>query len=178
MGGKPCSVCTNPARTSIDLALVNGASMRDVAHQFDLSPSAVQRHKKNCMKRTLSAIPAPVLVPAYQTPAELAIAQQTARSVAQRAESLVARMEQAFNECQGTGNYDVLVKCAKEVREGLRLLAQLSGELGPNNQVNLQVNNVTPSLTTAPEYPVLMTVLSRHPEVHQELLTALEAAGL
>jgi hypothetical protein len=145
---------------------------------FATSKDAVYRHKIKCMTRAVPAITAPIPVPAYQTPAEVAIAQQTARSVAQRAESLVARMEQAFNECQGTGNYDVLVKCAKEVREGLRLLAQLSGELGPNNQNNVQVNVGIQTIATAPEYPVLMAVLARHPEIRDELTAALTEAGL
>jgi hypothetical protein len=173
---KPCSICSHPQREQIDRAVIAGNSVRKTAHAFDVSASAVQRHKKICMKRTLPAVTAPLPVPAYQTPAEMAIATQTARSVASRAESLVVRMEQAFNECQGTGNYDTLVKCAKEVREGLRLLAQLSGQLGPNNQVNLQVNNATPSITMDPAWPVLMRCLDRlAPDIKRELLAEMAA---
>ncbi len=127
------------------------------------------------MQRAPPAITAPVQVPAYQTPAEVAITTQTARSVASRAESLVSRMEQAFNECQGTGNYDVLVKCAKEVREGLRLLAQLSGELSPN-QTNVQINNI-PSMRDSPEWPLIIRIIESHPEIKAELNQALLEAG-
>jgi hypothetical protein len=178
MGTKPCSICSNPARAAIDLCLVNGTSVRDTAQQFGLSASAVQRHKTTCMTRTVPAITAPVQVPAYATTTEAAIAQQNITSISQRAESLVGRMEQAFDECQGTGDYGILVRCSKEVREGLKLLAQLSGELGPNNQINLQVNNVAPSLMQSPEWPVLMRVLSAHPEIKAELMAALTEAGL
>jgi hypothetical protein len=100
----------------------------------------------------------------------------TARTVASRAEQLVSRMEEAFHSCEGTGNYDVLVKCAKEVREGLKLLAQLSGELSPSTAV--QVNVGTPSLTTSPEWAVLVKVLARHLEIRGELDQALREAGL
>jgi hypothetical protein len=106
----------------------------------------------------------------------VAIVQQNVRSVAMRAGELVTHMETAFKECQEEGNYDILMKCSKEVREGLRLLAQLSGELGPN-QTNIQINNI-PSLTASKEYPILMGVLSRHPEIHAELSQALAEAGL
>jgi hypothetical protein len=84
-------------------------------------------------------------------------------------------MEQAFNECQGTGNYDVLVKCAKEVREGLRLLAQLSGELSPN-QTNVQINNI-PSMRDSPEWPLIIRIIESHPEIKAELNQALLEAG-
>jgi hypothetical protein len=166
-------------RVEIDRAIVAGDSLRKIATTFATDKDAVRRHKLGCITRVPGAIVpvALVPVPAYQTPAEVAITQQTARSVASRAESLVTRMETAFNECQGTGDYDVLVKCAKEVREGLRLLAQLSGELSPN-QTNVMVNNIAPSLMQSPEWPVLMAVLAHHPEVHAELMAALTEAGL
>ena len=41
-----CSVCTHPDRESIDHALL-ADSVRAVADQFDLSKSAVQRHRAN-----------------------------------------------------------------------------------------------------------------------------------
>ena len=172
-----CVICDHPQRSAIDRAVIAGDSLRDIATTFKTSKDAVSRHKTVCMKRGLPAFPAAVTVPAYQTPAEAAIACQNVRSVAQRAESLVSRMEQAFRECQGTGNYDILVKCSKEVREGLRLLAQLSGELSPGNTA-VQVNVGTVSLTTSPEWPALMRVLDRHPEIREELSDALREAGL
>lgn len=176
MGSKPCSICSSQAKQAIDLCLVNGTSVRSAAHQFNLSPSSVQRHKKTCMKRILPALTAGVSVPAYQTPAEVAIAQQTVRSVAQRAGQLVDKMEALSERFEQTGDTTGIMKAAKEIREGLRLMAQLSGELGPN-QTNIQINN-TPSLTASKEYPILMGVLSRHPEIHNELAAALQEAGL
>src|SRR5215216_1914980 len=40
-----CTVCDHPERHSIDEALVIGAPYRSVAKRFDLSESAVYRHK-------------------------------------------------------------------------------------------------------------------------------------
>jgi len=171
-----CKICSHPQREAIDRAIVAGDSLRKIGTMFGTDKNAIKRHKDNCMKRVLPAISAPVPVPEYQTPAELAATRMTTRSVASRAEQLVSRMEEAFRSCEGTGNYDVLVKCAKEVREGLRLLAQLSGELSPSTAV--QVNVGTPSLTTSPEWAVLVKVLARHPEIRDELDAALREAGL
>jgi hypothetical protein len=172
-----CVVCEHPQRTAIDRAIMAGDSLRDIGTMFGTDKNAIKRHKDICMKRTLPALAAPAPVPAYKTPAELTATQMTARTVASRAEQLVSRMEEAFRSCEGTGNYDVLVKCAKEVREGLRLLAQLSGELSSPNQTNVQINNQV-SLTTAPEWSVLVRVLAGHPEIRDELDAALREAEL
>jgi uncharacterized protein (UPF0128 family) len=88
-------------------------------------------------------------------------------------------MEALAEKFEATGDTHGILKAAKEIREGLRLLAQLSGELGPNNAVAVQVNNnAAPSLTASPEWGVLMSVLGRHPEIHAELTEALRGAGL
>jgi len=175
MGSKPCTICSSQARQAIDLCLVNGTSVREVARQFDLSPSAVQRHKTTCMKRMVPAIIAPVQVPAYQTPAEKAIEAQNVRSVAQRAGQLVDRMETLAQRFEDTGDTTGLMKAAKEIREGLRLMAQLSGELGPN-QTNIQINNV-PSMRDSKEWPIIIRVIEAHPEIRDELNQALLEAG-
>jgi len=130
------------------------------------------------MKRVPGAI-VPVAVdpvPAYQTPAEVALAQQNVRSVAQRAEQLVDKMEALAERFEETGDTYGILKAAKEIREGLRLLAQLSGELSPN-QTNIQVNNI-PSMRDAPEWVVFVAVIEKHPEIKAELATALYEAGL
>lgn len=178
MGSKPCSICSHKARASIDLALANGTSERQTAHQFGLSASAVHRHKTVCMKRTPMAVTAPIAVPVYQTPAEAAIERQNVRSVAARAEQLVAKMEGLVEAFEKNGNAGGIIKASKEVREGLRLLAQLSGELGPGVAVGVQVNNTAPSLMLSPEWPVVTRVIDRHPEIKSELITALREAGL
>jgi len=168
-----CKVCDHPQREAIDRAIMAGDSCRKIAAMFATSKDAVYRHKTGCMK---NLVPAVVTLPAYQTPADIAIERQNVRSVAQRAGQLVDRMEGLAQRFEDTGDMSNLMKCAKEVREGLRLLAMLSGEIGPN-QVNVQVNSI-PSLTTTAEWGVLMKVLDRHGEIRDELNQALQEAGL
>ena len=177
--GKPksCVICEHPQRTAIDRAIMAGDPLRDIATMFKTSKDAVHRHKNVCMKRGVPALTASVVVPAYQTPTEAAIVSQNVRSVTMRAGQLVDKMEALAQRFEETGDNHGILKAAKEIREGLRLLAQLSGELGPNSQVNVQVNNI-PSLRDSREYPVLIAVLSHHPEIYSELTKALEEAGL
>src|SRR4051794_27269317 len=42
---RACTVCTHPARAAIDRALVAGQPYRDIAGQFSVSPSALDRHR-------------------------------------------------------------------------------------------------------------------------------------
>jgi hypothetical protein len=155
-----------------------GDSLRDIGTMFGTSKESVKRHKTICMKRVPGAIvPAAVdPAPAYATPAEVAIERQNVRSVAQRAGQLVDRMETLAQRFEDTGDATGLMKAAKEIREGLRLMAQLSGELSPN-QTNIQVNNI-PSLRDSKEWPILMRVISTHPEIYEELIAALQEAGI
>lgn len=41
----PCKVCQHPEREAIDSALTEGASLRDIASQYGISKSTVDRHK-------------------------------------------------------------------------------------------------------------------------------------
>lgn len=47
MAGRKCTICEHPKRKEIDLAIVReGSVLRTIAHQFDLSESALKRHVK------------------------------------------------------------------------------------------------------------------------------------
>src|SRR5215218_3476046 len=49
-----CTVCDHPKRHGIDEALVTGAPYRSVAKRFELSESAVYRHKTEHLPAHLS----------------------------------------------------------------------------------------------------------------------------
>ena len=172
--GKPnsCVICEHPQRTAIDRAIMAGDSLRDIGTMFGTDKNAVQRHKNVCWKRTGVTI-APTIT-TYQTPAEVAIASQNVRSVAQRAGQLVDKMEALAQRFEDKGDTHGILKAAKEIREGLRLLAQLSGELSPN-QVNVAV--MAPSMRDAPEWGIFVKIVEKYPQVKAELQTALLECG-
>jgi hypothetical protein len=47
-----CSVCTHPARVTIDEGLVTGQSLRAISAEYGLSKSAVDRHKESHLPAT------------------------------------------------------------------------------------------------------------------------------
>src|SRR5262245_18859961 len=52
---KLCSVCTSPHRGEIDIEIVNGTSVRDIARRFSLSHSSVGRHRVNCHQAIIAS---------------------------------------------------------------------------------------------------------------------------
>jgi hypothetical protein len=171
-----CLICDHPQRTAIDRAIVAGDSCRTIASMFATSKDAVYRHKNRCMHNRVPALAAPLTLPVYQTSSEVAISKQNVRSVAQRAASLVDKMEELARRFEEYGDTNGILKAAKEIREGLRLLAQLSGEISPGNTA-FQVNVNTPSLTSSPEWKIFVKVIEQHPEIKDELLKELHKGG-
>ncbi|MEW6365192.1 MAG: hypothetical protein AB1714_11225 [Acidobacteriota bacterium] len=54
MPGAQCTVCKHPQLTEINTALVEGGTIRNVAKQYGLSPTAVYRHKSEHIKGALA----------------------------------------------------------------------------------------------------------------------------
>ncbi|NMB77829.1 MAG: hypothetical protein GYA23_01895 [Methanomicrobiales archaeon] len=160
------------------MCLVNGTPVRTTAQQFQLSPSAIQRHKTSCLKRNPPAITNPIPAPAYQSVEEAAVAERVSSTIISRVSSLVSTLENQAVECATDKDRRNMTATASALIKALELNARLTGELGPNNQTALQVNVGGQSMQTSPEWPVLVRVLTRHPEIYAELTSELAEAGL
>lgn len=173
--GKPhsCVICDHTQRSAIDRAIMAGDSLRDIATMFKTSKDAVHRHKNGCMKiGTVTATPT-AEPPEYRTPAEVAHNDDLRKW----SRGILGKSISFMNAAEAAGDLRTAVSAVREARGCIELLGKVTGELGPSSQVNVQVNNI-PSLTTAPEWAVLMRVLDRHPEIREELAAALKEAGL
>ncbi len=166
-------MCEHPQRTAIDRAIVAGDSLRAIATTFATSKDAVYRHKNVCMQRGAATVTPTAEPPAYQTAPEVA----RGEDLKKWSRGILAKSIKYMNAAEDAGDLRTACAAVREARGCIELLGRVTGELGPNNQVNVQVNNA-PSLTTSPEWPVLIRVLSNHPEIHAELNKALQEAGL
>jgi hypothetical protein len=159
-----CGICSHPDRKKIDQEIIKGTPLRDIAGRYGTSKSSLQRHQK-----------------AGHIPAAIAKAEE-AKEVAQGdkllryTKVLLGKAISYMNQAEDAGDLRTACGAVREARACIELLGKVTGELGPNSQVNVQVNAV--SLTAVPEWSVLMRVLERHPEIHKELSAALQEAGL
>src|SRR6266567_1808760 len=119
-----CKICSRPDRAAIDKAIVDQRSLRDIAGQYGVSRSAVDRHKPHIPKALSKAKQA-------ETVAE-------STSLLSRVEKLMARCEHIYETAIEAGELTGAVGATREIRGCLELLAKLSGELKPGG---VTVNN-------------------------------------
>ena len=123
---KVCSICTNPERSAIDKALVDGASLRTIVGQYGTNKSALDEHRKH-------------LAPA------LTLAKQA--TVVTEATTLLSQGERIMSRCEfiaeaATVERDWLpaIAASRELRGCLELLGKLSGEIQSGPQVGIIIN--------------------------------------
>jgi len=154
---RPCSICLNPQKVMIDSALVKGESVSKVATRFDVSRSAVGRHRKNCLKIQLQRAAARQALDSDSLLEDLI----TLRSSAVR---LMTRAE-AAESWQGATS---ALNSAHKVTE---TLARMIGALEPDRT---QINVLSISGEAWPELrSKILAALAPHPEARAAVLLAL-----
>lgn len=121
-----CSICQHPDRDAIDRRLVEGATYRDIAGQFRLSKSAVERHRESHL------------------PAKLVRAQEVrelteADALLRRMLQLEQRARQILDQAQASGDLRSALSGIREARNTLELLAKIAGELDERPVVNVLI---------------------------------------
>ena len=99
-----------------------------------------------------------------------------ADNVLDQVKDLNARVSAILAACEADGDRKNAIAAIREARGLLETQAKLMGNFAP--QTAVQVNVGTPSIMISPEWPVLMRVLDRHPEIREELNIALKEADL
>ena len=113
-----CTVCDHPERHSIDEALVIGAPYRSVAKRFDLSESAVYRHKtEHLPARLLKARDAEEVAQADDLLEQVRHLQAHALDILERAEKAWDLRTALAAISQARGNLELLGKLAGELDE-------------------------------------------------------------
>jgi len=167
--GRPCTICKHKKLQEINAELAIDTPYRELAKKYKVSKSALNRHRQH--------LPVPLLKAAERLKTEEIVAATTGDpDVLTQVKDLGSRASRLLNECEADKDRKHEIAAIREVRGLLELQGRLMGQLGPNAAV--QVNVGLQTITTVPEYPILMRVLSRHPEIHAELTAALQEAGL
>jgi hypothetical protein len=152
-------VCDHPGRHGIDEALVSGAPYRSVAKRFELSESAVYRHK------------------AEHLPAHLLKAREV-EEVAQaddllgQVRHLQAHALDILERAEKAGDLRTALVAISQARGNLERLGKLAGELDERPVVNLNVSPEWLELRA-----VIVGALGPHPAAHRAVLRALESGG-
>jgi hypothetical protein len=141
-----CTVCDHPERHSIDEALVSGAPYRSVAKRFELSESAVYRHKTEHL-------------PAHLLKAREAEELARADDLLDQVRSLQTHALDILERAEETGDLRTALAAISQARGNLELLGKLAGELDERPVVNVLVSTEWATIRAA-----MMDALSPYPE--------------
>src|SRR5215213_1956498 len=154
-----CTVCDHPERHGIDETLVTGAPYRSVAQQFELSESAVFRHKTEHL-------------PAHLLKAKEVEEAARADGLLDQVRNLQAHALDILERAEKGGDLRTALAAISQARGNLELLGKLAGELDERPVVNLNVSPEWLELRT-----VIVGALEPHPAAHRAVLRALESVG-
>ena len=193
---RPCSICTHSERLEIDRLLLQGTSYRDIAGRFGLSKTAIFRHKEShigtdlrdvrevmvaAREEALSQIKAEEVETLETVKAE--IITETRASVASRLALCKDHFDQlrilreraalALETAEGAEDVKVALQAIRELKDIVRLWAELEGRLQSQPQINLQQVNIYQSPAWANVGLLLARILEPYPDLRAEV-----AAGL
>ena len=113
-----CSVCQHVSRAAIELSLVHGEPMREVAGRYSISKSALHRHRNAHLPKAL-------------------VKAQEAEEIV-RADSLLGEMEvliehghEILTEARAAGEHRTALSAMREIRGCLELLGKVCSAKSP-----------------------------------------------
>jgi hypothetical protein len=150
---RPCSVCSHPERAAIDVSLVEGGTLRDVARQFGLSKDSAARHKAEHLPATL---------------ASAAAASDAARggTLLDKVRALEAQARDIAERANKAGELRTALAAVRELTRIVELQAKLAGDLidAPTVSVTLGADWTemrATILSSLDEYPEARVAVAR-----------------
>jgi hypothetical protein len=110
-----CSVCSHASRQEIELALISGQSLRDIAGQFDVSKTALDRHRHEHLLDELRSI-------ARHS------AESRGQTLLDQADALLGKASELLLSAEASGDTRTALSGVREARACVELLAKLQPE--------------------------------------------------
>jgi hypothetical protein len=153
-----CTVCDHPERHGIDETLVTGAPYRSVAKRFELSESAVYRHKTEHL-------------PAHLLKAKEAEEVAQADDLMEQVRHLQGHALDVLDRAEKAGDLRTALAAISQARGNLELLGKLAGQLDERPVVNLNVSPEWLELRA-----VIVGALEPYSEARGAVLQAIEGS--
>lgn len=157
--GRVCTICVHAEREAINAALLTGTALRDIAGQFGVSKSSLDRHKEEHL---------PVALVKAQ---EVEDVRQALDIVAQL-KAINGAALTVLGEARRSGNGELALKAIDRIQRQIELQAKLLGELDERPQINLVVSAEWLQVRL-----VIVQALAPYPEAQGAVVAALSAAG-
>jgi len=156
-----CVVCNHDDRAAIERAVVSGAAIRATAIRYGVDRSSLGRHYRS-----------------HLSPATVAVVTgERVGTVMRRAEQLVDEAEGIMRDAKAQGRASLALSAIREIRESLKLLGTLTGELRPEGSVQVAVVNIAESKEWQETKATLLDALRAFPEARAAVARALLGPG-
>ena len=156
---RSCTICSHPARETIDSALIRRVPYRNLAERFSVSQTALSRHLNDHLAE-------------YVRQALSEYGHDKGVKVLERLATMIDRLDAFLDKAEQAENALEFRAIASEWRKQLELIAKLQGELAQEGAVTI-INN--------PEYiearTLIVQALEPYPEARGAVVRALERAG-
>jgi hypothetical protein len=155
-----CATCNHAERDSIEAELVTGRSLSGVARRYGLTRNALTRHQRNHLS--------PAIATLHQS--------KRVHTLLDSVSDLVGRTERILDQAEQTGKVNVALGAIREMREGLKLLGMVTGELKPEGSTTVQVLNVQTDPNWIELRGRILVALRPHPDALAAVVEALSLA--
>ncbi len=121
---RTCTVCGHPERHAIEKALVAGGAYRDIAGRYNLTKSAVERHKAEHL-------------PVALVRGEAAREEAHALDVLQQLRTINGAALTVLRDARTAGDGDLALKAIDRIHRQIELQAKLLGDLDERPVINV-----------------------------------------
>jgi hypothetical protein len=172
-----CTICTHPDRHAVEKALIAQEPFRSMASRFDVSTSALVRHRKVHLPARLVQAQQAGGDPEATDLAQFAESRQTedqrqALDALKQLQAINAACLEVLTKARSSGNDGTLLRAVDRIHRQIELQARLLGELQEGQAVNVVI---------LPEWhrirELLVEAVGPHPEAREAVVKALKHAG-
>jgi hypothetical protein len=134
MGGRACSICSNPETAAITKQIADGIPFSAVASRFSVKASSVHRHATNCLRirrneQKSATVPAQSDASVSSRFAPDDTDALAPSSLLRRASGLMDDVQGIIDRARSSGDDRLALQAQRELRESLRLAMQAIGML-------------------------------------------------
>ncbi len=147
---RSCSICGHADTAQMAKAIAAGGANRDIARRFGVNPSAVQRHRVNCLRSPRR--PEKSGAEREQTNLGDSIrfaSEADPKAVIRRAELLLDDATAICARAKTDGDARLALQALRECRSSLELLMRAHGMLQPDGSVVIDARRQTPIANVA-----------------------------
>ncbi len=159
--GRTCTVCDHPKIDEINNRLLNNETYRTIADDTGLSETALKRHKNGDGKN-------PGHIPAVLAKAQEAHEVARADNLLEELLKVRAKTFELLDKAEEAKEVKAWPGFLRELREQIKLMAELEGRLAAQPQISILVNPQWIELRT-----MIIKALESYPEAREAVIEAI-----